>query len=188
MNKRALVVVDIQNDYFPGGRWPLVGMQDAAANAARLIDGARQAGDAVVFVRHEFPTADAPFFAPGSAGAAIHPTIEGRAGEPVVLKHGINAFHDTDLRSVLDRDGIKEVVLCGAMSHMCIDAAARAATDLGYKTTVIHDACASHDLEFNGLTTPAAQVHASFMSALAFGYATVSATDAHLATSADEPA
>ena len=87
MPKRALVLIDIQNDYFPGGKWPLNGIESAADNAANVLAVARAAGDFVVHVRHEFPTADAPFFAPGSDGAKIHPKVSGRDGEPIVLKH-----------------------------------------------------------------------------------------------------
>ena len=53
------------------------------------------------------------------------------------------------------------------MSHMCIDATTRAAVDFGFPCTVIHDACATRDLVFGGLTIPAAQVHGAFMAALA---------------------
>src|SRR5947207_8566158 len=90
MPKRALVLIDIQNDYFPGGKWTLSGIEAAADNAARLLEAARAAGDLVVHVRHEFPTADAPFFAPGSEGAKIHLKVRGLDGEPVVLKHHVN--------------------------------------------------------------------------------------------------
>ena len=68
MARRALVLIDIQNDYFPGGRWTLSGIESAADNAARVLAAARAAGDLVIHVRHEFPTADAPFFAPGQRG------------------------------------------------------------------------------------------------------------------------
>jgi nicotinamidase-related amidase len=172
MPKRALVLIDIQNDYFPGGKWTLSGIESAADNAARVLAAARAAGDVVVHVRHEFPTADAPFFAPGSSGAQIHPKVRNREGEPVVLKHHVNSFRETDLKAILDRHGIDEVVVCGAMSHMCVDAGARAASDLGYKCVVVHDACATRDQEFEGVVVPAAQVHAAFMAALRFGYAT----------------
>ena len=89
MPKRALVLSDIQNDYFPGGRWALSGIDVAADNAAKLLAAARKAGDLVVHVRHEFPSADAPFFAPGSAEAQIHPKARNLDGEPVVLKHHV---------------------------------------------------------------------------------------------------
>ena len=177
MSKRALIVVDIQNDYFPDGRWPLSGMEQAADNAARLLAGSRAAGDLVVHIRHEFPTQDAPFFAPGSPGAQIHAKARNLAGEPVLLKHHINSFRETGLKGVLDEAGVAEVVICGAMSHMCVDAATRAAADFGYRVTVAHDACASRDLEFAGTRVPAAQAHAAFMAALGFGYAELRSTD-----------
>ena len=69
MPKRALVLIDIQNDYFPGGKWTLSGIESAADNAARVLAAACAAGDLVVHVRHEFKATDAPFFAPGSDGA-----------------------------------------------------------------------------------------------------------------------
>jgi nicotinamidase-related amidase len=181
MPRRALIIIDLQNDYFPGGKWTLIGIEAAADNVARLLAAARDAGDLVVHIRHEFRSAEAPFFVPGSAGAQIHPKARNIEGEHVVLKHEINSFRETDLKEILDRNGVQEVVICGAMSHMCVDAATRAANDLGYTCTVVHDACATRDLEFGGVTIPAAQVHASFMSALQFGYATNVATEELLA-------
>jgi nicotinamidase-related amidase len=181
MAKQALIVVDIQNDYFPQGKWPLVGADTAADNAARLIKAFRDAGDSVVYIRHEFTSAEAPFFTPGCEGAKLHPKVLNRADEPVVLKHFVNSFRETDLKSILDEQDIKELVVVGSMSHMCIDGVTRAAADLGYTVTVIHDACATRDLEFNGVTVPAAHVHAAFMSALGFAYASVVSTDEFLA-------
>jgi len=184
VSNRALLVIDIQNDYFPGGKWPLAGIDAAADNAARAIAAARAAGDTVIHVRHEFRSADAPFFAPGSEGAQIHPKAAKRDGEPVVLKHFANAFRETELQALLQRRGIEEVVVVGAMSHMCVDAATRAASDLGYKVTVLHDACATRDLTFDGVTVPAAQAHAAFMAALASSYAKVVPTADYLAATA----
>ncbi|WP_374370508.1 cysteine hydrolase family protein [Dongia sp.] len=181
MSQRALVIVDLQNDYFPGGKWTLSGTDAAADNAAKLLADARTRGDLVVHVRHESKTADAPFFVPGSAGAAIHPKVINREGEAVVLKHYINSFRETELKAIFDRNGIEEVIVVGAMSHMCVDGITRAAVDFGYKTTVIHDACATLDLTFNGVTVPAKQVHAAFMAALGFGYATLLSTGDYLA-------
>lgn len=183
MAKRALVLIDVQNDYFPGGKWPLDGIEAAADNAAQLLTAARAAGDLVVHVRHEFPTADGPFFAPGSEGAQIHERVRGLPNEPVVLKHHVNAFRETDLKDMLDRHGVEEVVICGAMSHMCVDAGTRAASDLGYKCIVVHDACATRDQEFEGTVVPAADVHAAFMAALGFGYAKLISTQEYLANS-----
>jgi nicotinamidase-related amidase len=181
MPKRALVLIDVQNDYFPGGKWPLVGIHSATENAAKVLTAARAAGDLVVHVRHEFPSADAPFFAPGSDGAMIHPKVGAAEGEPVVLKHHVNAFRETDLKAILDRHGVEEVVICGAMSHMCVDAGVRAASDLGYRCVVVHDACATRNQEFDGAVVQAADVHAAFMAALRFGYARLITTEEYLA-------
>ena len=170
MNKRAVIAIDIQNEYFPGGRMPLVGIQQAAANAARVIDAARAKGDTVIHVRHLSKAADAPIFAPGTAGIEINATVAPADGEKVITKNYVNSFRDTDLKATLDAGGIEEVVIVGAMSHMCVEGATRAAADFGYKTSVIHDACATRDLEFNGKTVPAAQVHDAVMAAIAFGY------------------
>jgi nicotinamidase-related amidase len=176
MSKSALIVVDIQNDYFPGGKWPLVGVDAAADNAARIINATRDAGDLVVHIRHEFTSDEAPFFTPNSEGAKLHPKVLNQPNEPVVLKHFVNSFRETELKQILDQHGIEELVVVGAMSHMCVDGVTRAAADMGYKVKVIHDACASRDLAFNGTTVPAAHVHAAFMAALGFAYAEVIST------------
>lgn len=181
MSKRAVLVVDLQNDYFPAGKFPLVNVELALDNAVRVIADARARGDKIVHIRHEFPSADAPFFAPGSKGAQIHPRVAPAAGEPVIVKQQINSFLGTQLKQVLDDASIEAVTVIGAMSHMCIDAATRAASDFGYRTSVVHDACATRDLEFYGRVVPAAQVHDAYMSALAFAYAKVTTTQEYLA-------
>ena len=177
MGKTALVLVDLQNDYFSGGKWALSGMAAAAGQAARLLERFREKGLPVVHVRHEFAPADAPFFAPGSEGAEIHSLVENRDGEPVVVKHQINSFRDTELKAILDGLGVDRVLICGAMSHMCVDAVTRAANDYGYDCAIAHDACATLGLEFEGVSVPAEQVHAAFMAALGFAYAKVASAD-----------
>ncbi|MDI2592252.1 cysteine hydrolase family protein [Pseudomonas sp. 681] len=182
MARQAVIVVDIQNDYFPHGKWPLAGADAAADNAVRIIQAFREAGDPVVHIRHEFTSDDAPFFTPGSEGAKLHPKVVNRADEPVVLKHFVNAFRETDLKAILDEQRIEHLVIVGSMSHMCVDGVTRAAADFGYTVTVIHDACATRDLEFNGMTVPAALVHAAFMSSLGFAYASVVSAQEFLAS------
>jgi nicotinamidase-related amidase len=181
MSNTALIIIDMQNDYFPGGKWPLEGIEAAAANAARILAHFRENNLPVVHVRHEFSTVEAPFFVPGSDGAKIHDTLQPAEGEFRVLKNWVNSFKSTELQALLQREGITNLVIVGAMSHMCIDAVTRAAADLGYSNTLLHDACATLDMEFNGVKVPAAQVHAAFMAALAFAYAEVIDTDEFLA-------
>lgn len=182
MSKRAVVVVDLQQEYLPTGKLALEGIHEALANAARVIADARTRGDMVISIRHESTEPGAPFFEPGTEGVRIHESVAPAEGEPVIVKHFPNSFLKTNLKEMLDEKGIEEVTVVGAMSHMCIDATTRAASDFGYRTKVVHDACATREIEFRGETVPAAQVHAALMSALAFGYAAVVSTDEYLAS------
>jgi nicotinamidase-related amidase len=178
MSRRALLVVDLQNEYFPGGKLLLEGIEAAAANAARVVAAARAKGDLVVHIRHEMP--GEAVFTPGSTGAEINPVVAPAAGEPVITKNFPSSFRATELESLLDGHGVEDVVVVGAMSHMCIDATVRAANDLGYGTTTVHDACATMALEFGRARVPAAQVHAAIMAALSDAYGAVVDTDAAL--------
>ncbi|WP_086967563.1 cysteine hydrolase family protein [Vibrio coralliirubri] len=176
MKNTALLLIDFQNDYFPsyeGAKWALSETEKAAEKGVQLLQAFRDKQLPVVHVRHEFPTNEAPFFLPGSDGAQIHNSVAPLEGEPVIVKHQINSFRDTELNKVLKDQGIEKLIIVGAMSHMCIDAVTRAATDLGYECHVAHDACTTLDMEFNGIKVPAAHVHAAFMAALSFGYGNV---------------
>lgn len=176
MSDTALLIIDIQNDYFPGGKFPLVGIDAAAANAAALVAAARENGLVVVHVRHEEASADADFFGRGTPGADINPAVAPAPDEPVIVKHQVNAFLGTDLDQRLRGSGVTRLVVAGAMSHMCVDAGTRAALDLGYAVTVAHDAVATRDLAFAATTVPAAQVHATMMAALEGAGAGMAAT------------
>ncbi|KQW65547.1 Isochorismatase [Phenylobacterium sp. Root77] len=173
MSKRVVVVVDLQNEYLSSGKLPLTGIDQAVQSAAKVIAAARASGDQVVHIRHEMPVANAPVFTPGSDGVQIIAGVAPAPGEQVIVKNYPNAFRETDLEAVLKAQDAQEVVIVGAMSHMCVAATSRAASDLGYKTTVVHDACATMDLEFNGQVVPAAQVHAANMAAIAFAHGAV---------------
>lgn len=174
---RALVIVDIQNDYFPGGAYPLVGSEDAAARARILLDGFRAAGEPVVHVQHVWDEHDAPFMRPGTPGVEINGAVAPLPGETVIRKEHPNAFLDTQLEKTLREAGADEVVVCGMMTSMCVDATVRAAADLGFEVAVAHDACATRDLEFQGRIVRAADVHAAFLSALSDSYAQVADAD-----------
>jgi nicotinamidase-related amidase len=173
----ALVLVDIQNDYFPGGNMALEGMDAAAANAARLLAGFRERGLPVIHVRHLSVRPGATFFVPGTPGANLHASVNPAAGEPIVEKNFPNSFRGTGLLEQLRGANADGVVIVGAMSHMCIDATTRAAFDHGFKCTVAADACATRALEFGGRTIPARDVHAAFMAALAVPYARIAPTE-----------
>ena len=170
---RALVVVDIQNDYFPCGGNPLDGPEAAAEQARTLLDAFRASGEPVMHVRHVWDAPDALYLRPGTPGGEIHQAVSPEPGETVVEKAFPNAFLETSLDQSLEDAGVNELVVCGMMTCMCVDATVRAAVDLGYDVSVAHDACATMALEFGGRAIAAPDVHAAFLAALADGYATV---------------
>lgn len=181
--KPALVLIDLQNDYFPGGRMELVGIEAALVQAHKVLLAFRQSGLPIFHVQHVALGPEAAFFRPDTKGVEIHPTLAPLAKEPVFQKHFPNGFRQTGLLETLCRAGIEDLVICGAMSHMCIDSTTRAAFDYGLRCQVIHDACATRNLVFEGLEVPAAQVHAAFMAALRARYAQVLSLEEFLAAS-----
>jgi nicotinamidase-related amidase len=180
--KKALLLIDWQNDYFPGGRLELVDVEPAAAQAHRLLLAFRQSAKLIFHVQHVALGPESTFFLPDTTGVEIHATLQPLPREPVVQKHFPNSFRQTALLETFCRAGIEDLVICGAMSHMCIDATTRAAFDYGLNCQVIHDACATRNLVFEGLEVPAAQVHAAFMAALQARYAQVLSLEEFLAT------
>ncbi len=173
----ALLLIDIQNDYFADGKMALDGMDAAAANARRLLAAFRDRGRPVFHVRHLSVRPGATFFLPGTPGAEIHAAVAPRAGEPVIEKNFPNGFRGTPLLEELRAAGVSRLLIAGAMSHLCIDATTRAAFDYGFSCAVAEDACATRALEFAGRVVSARDVHAAFMAALAAPYAKVSSTE-----------
>lgn len=179
--RQALLIVDIQNDYFPGGAMTLVGSEAAGLRAKALLAAFRERGLPVIHVQHLGTRPGAGFFLPGTPGAEIHASVAPAAGETVVVKHFPNAFRETGLADALAAAGARQLVIAGMMTHMCVDATTRAAADAGYQCTLAHDACATRDLAFGGTAVPAAQVHAAFLAALSGSYAKVCTADEAIA-------
>lgn len=173
----ALILIDIQQDYFPGGRMELVGSTEAAASAARLLDTFRKAGWLVFHIQHVSVRPNTTFFLPDTPGVAIHPIVAPLDGEPVITKYFPNSFRETGLLEKLQAAGVTQLLVCGMMTSMCVDATVRAAFDLGFECTVASDACATRDLIFNGEIIPASHVHGAFLAALGAVYATVRTTN-----------
>ena len=171
--KTALIIIDIQKDYFPGGRMELVGAEAAAQRAKEALSYLRRHNLPVVHIQHITTRPGATFFIPDTDGIPIHPGVAPLAGEPVFVKQFPNSFRDTPLLDHLRGKGIERLVLAGMMTSMCVDATARAAFDLGFQNVLLHDAMATRDLAFNGTTIPAAQVQGAFLAALGSVYGRV---------------
>jgi nicotinamidase-related amidase len=175
--KTALLLIDIQNDYFPGGKMELEGCIEAASAAARLLAAFRKNGWQRYHIQHIATQPNAPFFLPDTPGVEIHQLVQPQPGEQVISKHFPNSFRDTGLVEQLKADNVSSLLICGMMSHMCVDATVRAAFDLGFTCVLTHDACATRELTFAGVTVPARHVHASYMAALGAVYAQVKGVD-----------
>ena len=171
--KTALLLIDIQEDYFSGGRMEVEGSAEAAVCSRRLLEKFRTEKLPVIHIQHVSTRPNATFFIQGSSGIDFHESVKPVVGESVFVKHYPNSFRSTGLFDMLERNGIKNLVIAGMMTHMCIDATVRAAFDLHFECTVISDACATRALSFAGVEVEAKQVQASFLSALGAVYAKV---------------
>jgi nicotinamidase-related amidase len=171
--KTALIIIDIQNDYFPGGRMELVGAETAALRAKEALTYFRNDKLPIVHIQHITTRPGATFFIPDTDGIPIHPSVAPLPGETVIVKHFPNSFRETPLLDHLHGLGIERLVLAGMMTSMCVDATARAAFDLGFQNVLLHDAMATRDLSFGGVTVPASQVHGAFLAALGSVYGRV---------------
>lgn len=164
--KTALLLIDIQNDYFPGGKMELEGPVEAAKKANELLQCFRDHGMPTVHIQHVSRKPDATFFIPGDRGTDINDITAHYEGEPLVQKHYPNSFRETNLLDLLKEWQIERVIITGMMTHMCVDATARAASDLGFKLMVAEDACATRALTYGDTTIPAEHVHKAFLAAL----------------------
>lgn len=169
----ALLVIDVQMFYFPEGSVPLDEPEAAAARAAEVLAAFRAAGRPVIHVQHLPKGVDTPHATEIKSEYRIYPAVLPVRGERLIGKHHANPFRDTDLLSVVRGLGVTHLVIVGMQTHMCVEAAVRAAADEGFEVTVVHDACATRALEFNGVKVPAAQVHAAALAAMEGTYATV---------------
>jgi len=164
--KTALLLIDIQKDYFPGGKMELGKPLEAAQKANMLLQCFRDHKQKTVHIQHVSLKPDATFFISGDSGTDIHDAVPHFEGEPLVVKHHPNSFRETNLLDLLKSWNIERVIITGMMTHMCVDATARAAADFGFQVIVAEDACATRDLKYGDTTIPAELVHKAFLAAL----------------------
>ena len=169
----ALLIIDIQNDYFKNGSNTLAGAEEAGLNAKLILEHFRSKGQPVIHIQHIAANPNATFFLPNTIGAEIHKNVKPINGEKVIIKHFPNSFRETELLEYLKKNNITDLVVCGMMTHMCVDATVRAAKDLGFNITLISDACATKNLEINGQIVKSPDVHNAFLAALNLSYASV---------------
>jgi nicotinamidase-related amidase len=162
----GLLLIDIQNDYFLGGKMALEGSEQAGRVAGQLLAFFRQRQLPVVHIQHIAIRPGATFFLPQSPGAEIHASVKPLESETVIEKHYPNSFRETRLLAHLRQQAVRQLVIAGMMTHMCVDATTRAAADYGFECRIALDACATRALKLNDRVVSAADVHAAFLAAL----------------------
>ena len=176
--REALLLIDIQNDYFPGGKFELSEPEPALAEAKNVLAYFRNEKLPVIFVKHSSP--DGPFFVPGTKGAELHSELCPQEGEFVITKHAPSCFLDTELDELIEKLGINELTVCGMMTQMCVDTTVRATMDRRLPVTLLSDACAAHALVYNGKQIPAELVNSVIFASIDGTFAHVITTEGYL--------
>lgn len=167
----ALLIIDIQDFYFPGGAMPLYRPEEASRNAARILEKFRTEGRLVIHVGHN-----------AKSKMGFHASVAPINGEKVFYKDEVNAFNGTELLSYLKEQKVQRLVIMGMQTHMCVEAAVRAAYDLGFECILVGDACATRNLEYRNREIGAEDVHDATLSALDRAYSSVVDTETFLAS------
>ena len=174
--KKALIIIDLQNDYFCGGAMELENTDEVLDKTNKLINFARKQKYKIYFIQHFSMKKEATFFIPNTYGVKLNDKLDIK-NEKIIEKKYPNSFSNTNLKDELKKENINNLIICGAMTHMCIDSTVRAGFDLGFKITLVNDACATKDLKFKDKIIKAQDVHNSFLSALGSVFCYVKSTD-----------
>lgn len=166
MKNTALIIIDIQNDYFPGGALTLDGVDIAAQKSSELLEIFRKQNLPIVHIQHENTKPEMGFMLPGSFGQKINDSVKPEKSETCFTKHYPNSFWQTDLDNYLKKLNIQHLVIAGMMTHMCVSSTARAAMERGFLTTLIQDACATRSIEFDGEVISGETVHKTALAEL----------------------
>ncbi|MBN1132321.1 MAG: cysteine hydrolase [Bacteroidales bacterium] len=164
--KTALLLIDIQDIYFPGGQMSLENPEAAGMNAGLILNRFRDSEQFVIHVRHDM-----------DSGGEIHDYVKPLDGEKVITKNHVNAFIGTELLLILEENGIEQLVICGMQTHLSVEATVRAAHDFGYRCILVGDACATRVLQYKEHIISARNVQFSTLSSLQGHYATLVNTD-----------
>ncbi|WP_353173032.1 cysteine hydrolase family protein [Acinetobacter rudis] len=166
MKKTALLVIDVQNDYFANGKMELHHPEDALNNINRLEQHFIQAKQPIIYIQHIFKDPDAAFFVQDTDGVKLHADLKIDEDSTIIIKHFPNSFFQTTLQQHLKQMGVSQLLITGMMTHMCVDATTRAALELGYETVVVSDATATKSLQFSEHAVDAQTVQYTLLAAL----------------------
>ncbi|MDQ6919153.1 MAG: cysteine hydrolase [Candidatus Dormibacteraeota bacterium] len=157
--KRALLVIDVQNEYFSGGAMPITHPPDSLKRITDAMDGAAEKGIPIVVVQHASENPEATSFRKGTPGWRLKGEVEVRKRAAVIEKTLPGSFTGTNLEAWLKENGVDTLVICGYMSQMCCDTTARQAVHLGYKVEFLSDATGTLDFSNEAGTVKAEELH-----------------------------
>ncbi|MGU3375057.1 cysteine hydrolase family protein [Chryseobacterium sp. M5A1_1a] len=166
MENTALLIIDVQNDYFPGGKMTLEGADQAGKNTKDVLEYFRKNNLPVIHIKHISTNEGATFFLPETIGVEIHSLVSPLAHEKMIVKHFPNSFRETDLLEYLHSKNIKNLVITGMMTDVCVEATTRASFDFGFNNMIVGDATATRDRELNGQVIKATEVQRSFLAGI----------------------
>ncbi|BFO67825.1 cysteine hydrolase family protein [Chryseobacterium sp. KCF3-3] len=166
MEHTALIIIDVQNDYFPEGKMTLEKSEQAAENTRSILEYFRKNNLPVIHIQHISTNDGATFFLPDTEGAKINHLVLPKEDEKIIVKHFPNSFRETDLLNYLHSKKIKNLVITGMMTDVCVEATTRAAFDFGFHNMIIGDATATRNRELNGEVVKAADVQKSFLAGI----------------------
>ncbi len=164
--KTALLIVDVQNDYFPNGKMELYESEKACLKIKELLEDCRDKSIPIIHIQHISVRPGSVFFLPDTSGVEIHNNVKPKAGEKIFIKNFPNSFRNTNLDNYLKENGITKLIITGMMTHICIDTTVRAAFDLGYECIVVGDCCATKSLSFQNNIVSAENMQNAFLAAL----------------------
>ena len=177
MPKRALIVIDVQNEYF-GGALPISDPppETSLANIGRAMDAAKAAGVPVIVVQHSSEP-DSDMFARGSHAWELHPEIERHERDHLVEKEHPGSFTGTELEDIITANGVDTLAITGYMTHMCVDTTSRQAAHRGYAVEILNDATGTLSLENSGGAALGEELHRATLVAQGQFFADVVSTD-----------
>ncbi|KAG1472293.1 hypothetical protein G6F56_001629 [Rhizopus delemar] len=176
MSQEALIVVDVQNDYFPDGKFPTCSPIETAEACAQLIKKFREEEKEVVFVQHVPKEENGkvhPFFSPGTHGVEIHDSVKPLSTEKIITKYDMSGFVRTNLKEYLISKGVKKLIVVGMMIHNCVNATVYSGVDEGFDCIVVEEAVNTFDQPLNGKIIKAEQIKESFLAGIQFAYSKV---------------
>ncbi len=162
--KRALLVIDVQMEYFTGAL-PITYPTGHLSKILEAFDAAKAAGIPVAVIRHHQPSADSPIFRKGTAEWELHPEIQARTCDILIEKTLPGSFTETPLSEWLELHQVKSITIAGYMTHMCCDTTARQGMHRGFKVEFLSDATGTLDLENSAGKVTAEELHRSILCA-----------------------